>query len=219
MRAESIRGSTRPSRQGANSLLEWSIRCTYGPGALARRDGALTAHEQFLVAHRNQIRFAGPMFADNGEARTGTWFLIDAPDRTSAETFIAGEGFNRAGMFGEIEIKRFIDTSPEERRQVDIAADRALQMFICECIEGPIATETRKPAGKARGGHPKMPGGIVVRGASVSDDGSAALGTIAIVEVENRAVADALVAADPFLRAGAHRRVRIDRWRFGKSVV
>jgi hypothetical protein len=159
------------------------------------------------------------MFGEDGETRTGLWLIIDAPDRAAAATFIAGEGFNRAGMFGEIEIKRFIDRSPEERRQIDIVADRALQMFICECIEGPNAAEISKPAGKARGGHPRMPGDIIVRGSSVSDDGSADLGTIVIIEVENRAVADALVAADSFLRAGARRRVRIDRWRFGKSVV
>jgi uncharacterized protein YciI len=64
-----------------------------------------------------------------------------------------------------------------------------------------------------------MVGGVVVRGSSLSDDGSEPLAALAIIEVENRAAAETFVAADPLLRAGASRRMRIDRWRFGKSVA
>jgi uncharacterized protein YciI len=159
------------------------------------------------------------MFGEDGETRTGLWLMIDAPDRAAAEMLIAGEGFNRAGMFCESEIKRFIDTSPEERRQVDIAADRALQMFICECFDSAEAAEIGKAEGEPGEHREAIAGRVIVRGFSVSDDGSEPFGALAIVEVEDRAAADAFVAVDPMFRAGTHRPKRVDRWRFGKSVA
>lgn len=145
------------------------------------------------------------MFADDGETRTGLWLMIEAPDRAGAETFIAGEGFNRAGMFGEIEIKRFVFTRSGARRQVDIAPDPACRMFICEFVGGSLAdSDLRNMADRA-----------VACGLTTTDDGSQTLGAVAIVEAVDRAAAEALVAAEPLAGAGR----RIDRWRFGKSVV
>jgi hypothetical protein len=159
------------------------------------------------------------MFDEDGETRTGLWLMIDAPDRAAAETFIAGEGFNRAGMFGEIEIKRFVDRPPEERRQIDFVADRALRMFICECLDSAEAADIGKADGERDEHRETIAGRVIVGGFSVSDDGSEPFGALAIVEVEDRAAADAFVAADPMFRAGTQRRVRINRWRFGKSVA
>jgi uncharacterized protein YciI len=146
--------------------------------------------------------------------------MIDAPDRAAAETFIAGEGFNRAGMFGEIEIKRFVDGSPEERRQIEIVANGALQMFICERIDGPDPDDIDSADREGRGEHQEATAAhVIIRGSSVSDDDSRTLGALAIIEVEYRAAADAFVAADPVFGAGGRRRTRIDQWRFGKSIV
>jgi hypothetical protein len=158
------------------------------------------------------------MFDEDGETRTGLWLMIDAPDRAAAATFIAGDGFNRAGMFGEIEIRRFVDGSPEERRQIDFVADRALQMFICECLDSAKAAEIGKEGGRDEH-RETMAGRLIARGSVVSDGGSEALGALAIIEVEDRAAADAFVATDPVLRASMHQHTRIDRWRFGKSVA
>jgi hypothetical protein len=154
------------------------------------------------------------MFADDGETRTGLWLMIEAPDRAGAGTFIAGEGFNRAGMFGAIEIRRFVDTAPASRRQAEITPDPALRMFVCEIVGGPSAAVTA---------HDMSTTGLAERalahGLSTTDDGAGVLGAIAIVEVEDRAAAETLAAADPIVQAGAFAEIRIDRWRFGKSVV
>lgn len=198
----------------------WTIRGTYGPDALARRGSALSAHESYLVEHSRQIRFAGPMFADDGETRSGTWFMIDAAERAAAEAFIAGEAFNRAGMFGDVVIKRFVDTSTERRRQVDIASDPTLQMFICEFVDGAHTALVRRTAGAAHNKYLEQSAKhIVVCGFSVTDDGSRLIGALAIVVAANRTTADAFVAADPMVQARAYADVRTDRWRFGRSVV
>lgn len=185
------------------TLPAWTIRCTYGEDALAKRDAALAAHEAYLVAHSRQIDFAGPMFADDGETRTGLWLMIEAPDRAGAEAFIGEEGFNRAGMFGAIEIKRFAAAGRPMRRQVETTADPLCQMFICECRGGLAADD----------GFASLAERALVRGRTMTDDGSRALGSLAIVEAVDRGTLDALVATAP------DPAVRVDRWRFGKSVV
>lgn len=200
-----------------NRLPTWTIRCVYGESALEKREAALAAHEAYLVAHGRDIRFAGPMFADDGDTRSGLWLMIEAPDRAAAEAFIAEEGFNRAGMFGEIEIKRFVAVGPGARRQVEIAPDPACRMFICE-LAGARDVSNSDEEMKQVGPVP-LADRSVVAGATVTDDGSRTIGALAIIEVTDRAAVEALLAVDASPRTGAYAEIKIDRWRFGNSVV
>jgi hypothetical protein len=197
---------------------QYTIRCTYGPDALSKREAAMAAHLSHIAAHRDRIRFAGPLLTDDGAAPTGTWFMIDAPDRAAAEAFIAGEGYNRAGMFAEVEIKRYASSKPW--RQRDIAVEDGMQMFVCECIDGPDGIEIRKTTGPA---HHEYQGAImdrfVAHGPTRSDDGKKVTGSTFIIQVADRAAAEALVANEPMTQAGVFAEIRIDRWRFGKSLA
>jgi uncharacterized protein len=196
------------------------IRCTYGPGALAKREAALPAHISYLSARKDRIRFVGPLLADDGVTPIGSWLMIDSASREDAAAFIAGEGFNQAGMFSEIEIKRFAETSLEERRQLEIAPDPALQLFVCEMIDGPDGAERRKAAGPAHHKYQKsVMDSFIARGPTRSDDATRVTGTVYIIQVQDRAAAEAFVAAEPLNQAGVFSKVRIDRWRFGKSIL
>ena len=198
---------------------QWLIRCTYGPDGLAKREGALPAHISYLSARKDQIRFVGPILADDGLTPIGSWLMIEAPDRQSAETFIAGEGFNLAGMIAKIEIKRFVETSLNERWQLEITPDPNLQLFLCELNDGSNGGEIRKTTGPAHHKYQKsVMDSFIARGPMRSDDGSQVIGTTYIIAVENRAAAEAFVAAEPMTAAGVFSEVRIDRWRFGKSI-
>ncbi len=197
---------------------QYTIRCTYAPDALAKREGAMTAYLAWIGERKEQIRFAGPLLSDDGATPTGTWFMIDAPDRAAAEAFIAGEGYNQAGMFADIEIKRYASSKPW--RQHDINVEPDMQMFVCECIDGPDGIDIRKTTGPA---HHKYQGGImdrfVAHGPTRSDDGKKVTGSTFIIQVADRAAADALVHNEPMTKAGVFSEVRIDRWRFGKSLA
>jgi uncharacterized protein YciI len=54
---------------------------------------------------------------------------------------------------------------------------------------------------------------LIACGAKLNDDGADAGGGIYIVDVETRAEAEALIAADPFTAADLFQRVEIRRWR------
>ena len=54
---------------------------------------------------------------------------------------------------------------------------------------------------------------IVAGGATLSDDGESMTGSFLLIEVADRAAADAFAAGDPFAKAGLFESVEIRRWR------
>lgn len=196
---------------------QWFIRCMYKPDSLDIREQALPAHTTYLRAHADDIWFAGPLLADDGQTPIGTIVVIEAPDKAAAETFIAEEGYNKAGLFDSIEIHRF--SGSKRLRQGDRAPDPDMQMFVAECYDGPDAAERRKGAAAA---HHKYQGSIIDRyvahGPFRSDDGEDTVGSLFIIEVKDRAAAEDLVANEPMTAAGTFDPVRITRWRYGKSL-
>src|SRR3546814_4948187 len=126
-------------------------------------------------------------------------FTVDLPDRAAAEAFIAEEGYNKAGLFGDVAIARFATSMAF--RQADRPPDPALQMFVCECIDGAQGAGLRKQTGPA---HHEYQAGVmdrfVARGPLRSDDGGDLLGSLFVIEVADRAAAEAFLAAEPMTR-------------------
>lgn len=54
---------------------------------------------------------------------------------------------------------------------------------------------------------------LLACGAKLNDDGTDAGGGLYVVDVETRAEAEALIAADPFFQVDLFERVEIRRWR------
>jgi len=85
------------------------IHCTQRPDCQAIRDAHYDAHRAYLQASPADIKLAGPMVADDGDARIGSVFIVDVPDRAAAEAFSAGDPFSRHGLFQRVLITRFLD--------------------------------------------------------------------------------------------------------------
>jgi uncharacterized protein len=56
---------------------------------------------------------------------------------------------------------------------------------------------------------------LIAAGAKLSDDGASAWGSVYILDVEDRAAAEAFIAVDPYFAAGLFGSVAITRWRKG----
>jgi uncharacterized protein YciI len=56
---------------------------------------------------------------------------------------------------------------------------------------------------------------LIAAGAKISDDGATAWGSLYILDVDDRAAAEAFIAAGPYIKAGLFRDVAITRWRKG----
>ena len=55
---------------------------------------------------------------------------------------------------------------------------------------------------------------VKIAGPMTSDDGSAMVGSLLIVEADDRAALDALLAADPYAKAGLFETVTVRPWRW-----
>ena len=56
---------------------------------------------------------------------------------------------------------------------------------------------------------------LLAAGAKLRDDGETAWGSLYLVDVDDRASAEASIKADPFSKAGLFETVNISRWRKG----
>ncbi len=197
---------------------QFFIRAMYKPDSLHLREQAMDAHLAHVRAHREQIQFAGPLLSDDGATPIGTMCIIDASDRAAAEAYITADIYSQVGLLEEPDIRRFI--SSKRLRQGDRAPDPAMQLFVCECIDGPDAPALRKQTAAA---HHAYQGTILDRfiahGPLRSDDGVTLAGSLFIVEVADRAAAEALVANEPMAAAGVFETIRITRWRYGRSLA
>jgi len=84
------------------------IHCTDRPDGAPIRDAARAAHVAFIRAQEAVIVAAGPTVLDDDDQRpTGSVYIVDCADRAAAETFLAGDPFTAAGLFGQVSIQRW----------------------------------------------------------------------------------------------------------------
>ncbi len=115
---------------------QFYVRSLYKPDVLHLREGAMATHLAHVRSYAEHIQFAGPLLADDGTTPMGTMAIINLTDRSAAEAYAAGDGFAKAGMFEPPRIIRFM--SSKRLTQADREPDPQLQMFVCECIDGPM---------------------------------------------------------------------------------
>lgn len=87
------------------------IHCADRPGRVAIRAANYEAHRAYLRESPVDIKLAGPMVSDDGEARIGSVFVVDVADRSAAEAFAAADPFAQAGLFERVLITRFLDVT------------------------------------------------------------------------------------------------------------
>ncbi|RDD69846.1 YciI family protein [Paracoccus versutus] len=85
----------------------YSIHCLDGGDRQALRAQHFQAHQDYLKAATVRLVVAGPLLADDGETAIGSMFVIEAPDRATAEAFNQGDPFYKAGVWGTISLNLF----------------------------------------------------------------------------------------------------------------
>ena len=62
-------------------------------------------HLAYIREFEDHILVGGPTLAPDAETMDGTFMIIDLPDRHAVDDFLAGDPYNRAGMFRKITVK------------------------------------------------------------------------------------------------------------------
>lgn len=84
----------------------FAIHCTDRPDTAALRERMMSEHRAYLETQDRKIVWAGALMDDEDRMMLGSLFIVNVPDRATAEAFLAGDPFNTAGVFACIEISR-----------------------------------------------------------------------------------------------------------------
>ncbi len=82
------------------------LACFDKPNALELRMATREAHLAYVREHAAQVKLAGPLL-DEAEAMAGSLFILDVADRAAAEAFNAADPYQKAGLFGRVELRGF----------------------------------------------------------------------------------------------------------------
>ncbi|QCI65322.1 YciI family protein [Phreatobacter stygius] len=89
----------------------FTIHALDKPGALPTRLAHYDAHKAFLADtadHGVRIVMSGPLVEDDGVTAKGSFFLVEAADRATVETFNRADPFHAAGIWSAVTIVAFL---------------------------------------------------------------------------------------------------------------
>ena len=73
-------------------------------------------HQQYLAGEAERFFAAGPLWADDRSAMTGSIFIMDWPNRRDAATWLENEPFTKNDVYGYINIKAYDNKWPKDGR-------------------------------------------------------------------------------------------------------
>ena len=85
----------------------FSIHMIDRPGSAELRVEVAEAHREFVGGHLDAMWAGGPLLADDETTAVGSLIIKDFVDSAAAVAFIAGEPYNRAGLFESVVIHGF----------------------------------------------------------------------------------------------------------------
>jgi uncharacterized protein YciI len=189
--------------------VEYFVYCRDRPGTLELREALGEEHWSFMDAYADAMIARGPTFAEDGVTPTGSLHIVDLPDADAAQAFAHDEPYYRAGVFGDVMIRRWRNSLG--RTMWEYGGDHDAMHFLVIGHAGAdvSAVDDDRCAYLAERGH------AIVCGPLLSDDGSRWAGTAATLALESRAAVEQLLAGDPLVTAGLYEQVEIHPWTFG----
>ena len=83
----------------------YALICEDKPDSEALRKSVRSQHLEYIQSF--DVRFAGPMLADDEATMIGSIIVLDATDRAAADAFAAGDPYGQAGLFDKVTIRPF----------------------------------------------------------------------------------------------------------------
>ncbi|MBM3340949.1 MAG: hypothetical protein FJY56_02395 [Betaproteobacteria bacterium] len=194
--------------------MHWLIKCRAKPAIDELRAATLPAHTKFLDGYAKETWYSGPIFTDDNKNALGSLRLIEFPDREAANTYINADPYTKAGIFQSIAIERWMPRL--EVRQRDYPRKPDTLQFVIHAHDQADGSARRAPLREAHEAYLKRHEGIfIARGPLLDDAGERSIGSLIMLDVANKAEAEAFWANEPFNRAGVYEWVTMERWRFG----
>jgi uncharacterized protein len=194
--------------------LAYVFYCRGKPGAGTLAEEHTEAHWSFMDQYAATMIARGPTLSDDGTEWTGSLHIVDLPDAAAAQVFAFDEPYYRAGVFGEVFMRRWRNELGRTMWEFQGDPDRH-QRFLIIGHGKPDASEQRGSLPLRQRFLQDHRSQVIVSGLLLSDDDATWVGDIMLAEAPDRAAVEALVESDPFAQAGLYQSVEIHRWRFG----
>lgn len=196
--------------------MEYFFYCSDKPGSGALRKQMNENHWAFMDAYASVFIARGPTLAEDGLTPTGSMHIVDLPDAEAVWVFAYEEPNFKAGVYSDVFISRWRNELGRTMWEFKGDPDHHQRFLIIGHGRPGLDEEYRRlrqdrQSYLAGQGYQER---LIAGGSLLSDNGQWA-GSAMMVELPDRAAAEAMLAADPVVKAGLYDRIQTHRWRFG----
>jgi uncharacterized protein YciI len=194
--------------------VDYFFYCRARPDMDALADAHTETHWAFMDQYATTMIARGPTLSDDDLEWTGSMHIVGLPDARAAHVFAFEEPYYRAGVFGEVFMRRWRNELGRTMWQFEGDPDRQ-QRFLIVGHGKPDASEQHGSLPLRQRFLEDHRSQIIVSGLLLSDDDATWIGGIMLAEAPDRVAVEALAHDDPFAQAGLYESVEIHGWRFG----
>ena len=193
---------------------QWAIYCWDAPGKADARRALLAEQKDYVREFGERVIGYGHLVSDDGRDTLGTTFFMQLADRAAANDFLSSEPMNKAGIYARADIHRWSNSFG--KRAADYRR-KSLQQFLCTGPKTAAPDFYREHLHAHESYFASYGDSFIFRGPIRSADGADNIGTALLLELPDRAAADAFWNNEPFARNGGYAKdARILRWVFGE---
>ena len=195
--------------------MEYFFYCRDGADTGALREELTEQHWAFMDGYADGMIARGPTLTPDREAATGSLHLVDLPDAAAAQVFAYQEPNYRAGVYADVLVRRWRNELGRTMWEYDGDPVANLRfMVLAEGTDDSVEVSDDLNAAY-RGFVADRRAELIAAGPLLAEDGTGWLGSCLLLELPSREAVDALLAEDPFARAGRYASVEVHDWQFG----
>jgi len=162
------------------------------------RDQLREDHWSYMDGYAKELIARGPTLTDDGEFATGSVHIADLPDPAAARAFAFDEPGYQAGVYRDVLLRRWRNLLG--RTMWEFPGGRDGSQYLVLGLGPGEGAELELPPGRDE---------LIAFGPLLSDDGTAWLGTAALVRTPDASTAGAVLTADRYADIEVH------PWTFG----
>jgi uncharacterized protein YciI len=192
---------------------QWAIYCWDDASMLEARGTHLQDQKHYVAGFGDRVIGYGHFVSDDGLDTLGTGFFMQLDDRAAAEQFVADDPLNKAGVYARVDIHRWSNSF--QKRQADYQR-KGMQQFLCTGSKVDDVDLINRHLNDHEKYFASYGENFIFRGPIRSADGADNIGTALMLELPDRAAAEAFWNNEPFVaHDGYQDDSRIYRWVFG----
>lgn len=196
--------------------MEYFIYCRDRADSLDLRMRLNEDHWSFMDDYAEEMIARGPTLPAEGDGVSGSMHIVDLPDAAAAQRFAFEEPNYKAGVYRDVLIRRWRNTLGRTMWEYT-GTTAGFGRFLIIAHGGPEAAADLEEldAAQRRYFDDGFRDRLIAYGPLLAEDGVTWLGTAVLAELADREAAEAMMAGEPYARAGRYESVEIHDWRFG----